>query len=72
MQLIFLTIKKGYAWFAGIFGLSPDSPPLGYAPLLRLAILLTGQGKLMNLDRVAAFFSDLGMKRRSHIDLHID
>ena len=56
MQLIFLTIKKGYAWFAGIFGLSPDSPPLGYAPLLRLAILLTGKGKLMNLDRVAAFF----------------
>ena len=72
MQLIFLTIKKGYDWLAGILDYLRSPLLLAMRFYWGWQFFLTGKGKLMNLDRVAAFFSDLRMKRLSPIDLHID
>ena len=61
MQLIFLTIKKGYAWLAGILDYLRSPLLLAMRLYWGWQFFLTGKGKLMNLDRVAAFFSDLGI-----------
>ena len=61
MQLFFLTIKKGYAWFAGILGYLRTPLLLAMRLYWGWQFFITGKGKLMNLDRVAAFFSDLGI-----------
>ncbi len=61
MQLIFLTIKKGYDWLAGILDYLRSPLLLAMRFYWGWQFFLTGKGKLMNLDRVAAFFSDLGI-----------